>query len=335
MAHAYLFTGPAHIGKTRLAKTFAQALCCETSLERSGVPCGHCRACRLIDADHYQDVQIIQAGGDADDGEVGAGTAKAGKKNTMIKRSQIEALQHEVALSPYEGRYKVYIILEAESMNAEAANLLLKTLEEPPNKVIMLLTATDASMLLPTVVSRCQQLALHPLPVAAIKRALIEKHNVEASEANRIAHISRGRIGWAINAVSHPNMLAQRTTLLERLNSASNGSKVQRFKLVEKLVSEYSGNQAGLQGALGLWLEWWRDVLLMKIGCQEMVANLDQLELIKKTAERLSVASVYAFTRELQATLGYLEANVNARLALEALMLKLPTGEASFASRRW
>lgn len=330
-AHAYLFTGPPHVGKMTLAKAFAQALNCE----QFGEPCGQCRSCRLIARDRHLDVQVIQAAADADDAAGAQEDGRASRKPaTSIGIGQVLAMQHDAALAPYEARYKVYIIRDAEKLTVDASNCLLKTLEEPPSHVILIVTALDAKMLLPTVVSRCQQIVLAPLPTPVVKQALIDHWNVDGIEADRLARLSRGCLGWAANAVANPRMLAQRRGDLERLIVASRGSRVERFGLAEKVAAEFSGNLPGLQAALGLWLEWWRDVLLTKIGCQDLVVNVDLSDAARAAAQELSVQQIHSFAHEIETTMGNLEANANVRLALEALLLAVPTSDAIGASAR-
>lgn len=331
VAHAYLFTGPPHVGKSTLARAFAQALNCD----REGDPCGQCRACRLIARDRHHDVQIVQVGVEAEGGIEENDDSKPTKKpGASIGIERVRALQREAALAPYEARRKVYMILEAEQMTAEAANCLLKTLEEPPQRVVWILTTVDAGRLLPTVVSRCQQVALSPLPASLVRQTLVEKWSAGEEEAEHLARLSRGCLGWAVNALTNPKLLANRSAQLERMLAVLGGSRVQRFKLAERLAADFSGNQLGLLGALGLWLEWWRDLLLLKIGCHDMVTNVDYVDGLRVMAEQLTVDRIYTYAREIEATMRHLESNANVRLALEALMLAMPSVSAHSAGRR-
>jgi DNA polymerase III subunit delta' len=144
VSHAYLFVGPEQIGKATLAKAFAQALVCERASGPAGdgAPCGECRACRRVAEGRYPDVQIIAA-----------------EKN-FIQIDQIRTLQLDAAVAPLEGKRKVFIVQEIERATPAAANALLKTLEEPPPNVVLVLTSNRRDMVLPTVLSRCQILGL-------------------------------------------------------------------------------------------------------------------------------------------------------------------------------
>ena len=153
IAHAYLFVGPHHVGKRTLALNLAQALNCD-DLEQP--PCGQCRSCLRIAAGKHADV--IFSGLDS---------------KTEIGIDDMRELQRAANLPPYEGKSKVLIIDDAEYMSSEAANSLLKTLEEPPPSITWLLLASEERRLLPTIISRCQRLELKPVPVEQTRQILL------------------------------------------------------------------------------------------------------------------------------------------------------------------
>ncbi|HEY1407660.1 MAG TPA: hypothetical protein VF434_01895, partial [Promineifilum sp.] len=154
VGHAYLFTGLEHIGKSTLARTFAQALNCEAGVEQR--PCGECRACRLTGSDRHPDVKIIEP--DVNDRGV-----------KSIKIDAVRQLQAELSLSSYEGRHKVAILRRFDTATLSAANAFLKTLEEPPGHVVLILTALDGDTLLPTIISRCRRVDLRQIPAELIE----------------------------------------------------------------------------------------------------------------------------------------------------------------------
>src|SRR3990172_564534 len=165
LAHAYLFVGPAHVGKMTLALNLAQALNCEAAQppfgEAQGRPCGECLSCQRIALGKHADVQVMSLNGETSE-----------ENRAKISVEQIERLQHSVSLPPFEGRYKVFIIDGAEFLSIGAANRLLKTLEEPVGKVIFILLTADEKLLLPTVVSRCHPLQLFLMSPVQIEDAL-------------------------------------------------------------------------------------------------------------------------------------------------------------------
>ena len=181
--HAVLFAGPAQIGKRTLALALAAAINCTSKGAR---PCGQCRSCRLIEHNSHPDVRVVQA------------EAGESSREGVLKIDQIRELQHAAALGPLESSYKVFVLREIERANLPAANALLKTLEEPPSQVVLLLTSARPHALLPTIISRCQVLALRPLPLGQIASALVERWGASQEEADLLSRLSEGRIGWAV-----------------------------------------------------------------------------------------------------------------------------------------
>ena len=155
LAHAYLFVGPPQVGKITLAIDLARALNCPSAES----PCGTCRTCQRIGEGKHPDVVIINKNTGRD--------AKDRKKSTEISIDTIrDFLQKSSNLPPYEGKFKIYIIDDADLMSVEAANCLLKTLEEPPPHVVIILLTSEEKLLLPTVVSRCQRFELKPVAIS-------------------------------------------------------------------------------------------------------------------------------------------------------------------------
>jgi len=298
VAHAYLLSGPPQIGKRTLALALAQALNCA----EPDAPCGRCSSCQKIARGIHPDVRLIAAEG-------------AGGN---IKIEQVRALQHEAVLAPYEGRYRVFIVRQMEQATLEAANSLLKTLEEPSAQVILILTAVHSESLPRTIVSRCQHLGLRPVAAAVIEEMLRDK-GIAPAQAQLLARLSGGRLGWALQAAEDEQLLRRRQQDLDRL------SRLLRAGRVERLASahEVSGDPAGARQLVELWTCWWRDVVLFGQGAEGLV-NSDQNEQHSAVSRQIAPAQALAIVRALQATAAQLEANVNTRLALEGLFLQLP-----------
>lgn len=300
VAHAYLLTGPPQIGKRSLALNFAQALNC---LDQEK-PCGQCLACSKIAHGSHPDVQVIQGEG------------------RTIKIDQMRTLRHEAALFPLEGRWKVYIIRQMEQATAEAANCLLKTLEEPPSHVILMLTASEAEALLPTIVSRCQVLNLRPLATETVQRSLQERWGVDAKRAQLLARLSGGRLGWAVAAGQDDAILDRREKHLDEMMELMGQGRVERMGYARQL----SHNPEAVRELLHLWLSWWRDLLLTASGSSAAIVNIDRGGTLRVQAQRYSLAQVRDFVKALRAAAWRLEHNANTRLTLEVLMLGLPLG---------
>lgn len=304
VSHAYLFSGPRQVGKLTLARELAKALNC---LERER-PCGQCRSCRKIERGVHPDVQAIEL--------------EEGSKSISI--DAVRGIQDGVALRPAEGRAKVYIIEEAERLSEPAANSLLKTLEEPPPSVVMVLTTQDATMLLPTLVSRCQQVDLLPVPAKAIEAALGQRPGLDPEQARLVASLAKGRVGWALQAAASPAMLHRRMELMERLMSLPRANRVDRFAYAAELASLCSRDPEAARGVLESWQFWWRDLLLFRLDMEDLVVNVDLRDRLKAQARLYSVETLGRMVKTIQETLSLLVQNVNARLALEVLMLRVP-----------
>lgn len=318
IAHAYLFTGPHAIGKTTLARVFAQALqCTETN-----PPCGECIACQKIARDRHPDVQIIEGVpvGFKFDEKSPVPPRANDREPRVLKIDQIRALQHDLSLSPFEGRYKIAILRRFEEANEEAANAFLKTLEEPPAHVRLLLTARDASLLLPTIASRCQVLALRPLAIERVESALIERWQVERKSARLLARLSAGRLGWAVRASADRSLLKVRSAHLDALIDLLQEGRAERLMRAGDLAKD----SEELPGLLELWLSWWRDVLLIQNGDGARITNVDREDALRKHASRFALKEVQGALKSVRATARYLSQNVNARLAMENLLLNLP-----------
>ncbi|MFQ5434945.1 MAG: ATP-binding protein, partial [Anaerolineae bacterium] len=218
VGHAYLITGPEQIGKTTLARTFAQALNCERGAGSGQRPCGECRPCQLIAVNRHPDVRVLAP-------EV------SGRGKLTLKIEYVRELLHDLNLKAYEARYKIAIFPRFDAATIGAANAFLKTLEEPPANVILLLTALDADALLPTISSRCRTVALRPLPSDLIEQSLTTRWQVPEDEAHLLAHLADGRLGWAVKAAGDTAVLEMRETHLDWLREAVDGSRVARFAL--------------------------------------------------------------------------------------------------------
>ena len=305
--HAYLFTGPEHIGKALLAQRFAQTLLCTGGGDANNAPqnpCNACLSCRKVMHGNHPDVHYISRP----------------PEKQFILIEQVRALQADAARKTLEGRRNIFIIQGMHEMNVQAANCLLKTLEEPEPDVVLLLTTPDPGLLLPTILSRVQQVPMQLLTMKQIKSALEDRWHVEPDEANLIAALAAGRMGWAVQAVEDEDMLAERQTQLETLAKLSTAGKVQRFDVAQRL----SADSDKLHGILELWLLWWRDMVLAANNCLDLIVNVDMQSIIQNQAAKVGAAESQRMVRAILGTMEALDQNVNARVALEVLMLDLP-----------
>ena len=310
-SHAYLLVGPAQVGKRTLAINIAQAVNC---LSTEDAPCGECVQCRHIASGQHADVRVIGVQREPEDGP----------PRREIGISAMRELQHQAYLKPYEGSHRVFIVDGAESMSEEAANSLLKTLEEPPPQVMIILLTAQEEALLPTVRSRCRRLELRPLPIMEVANELINAHSIGVEEAEKLARLSMGSLGWALSTLNDPSVMEKRREELERISQLPTSSLEERFKYASELASLASRNRESAKGVLNLWLRWWRDLLLVKEVGEESVHNVDWTSTLCLMSSAFTTAEVVGFIKATLKTLDAMEHNANARLALEVLMLSLP-----------
>lgn len=303
LRHAYLFTGPSGVGRRTLALRFAQVINCQQSPQPGGY-CGHCRACTLIARMQHPDLSVLQA-------EMVGG---------ILKVDAIRELQRSLALTPYEARYRLALLLRFEEANLNAANALLKTLEEPSPNVILLLTAEDQENLPETIVSRCEVLRLRPVPVDVLERGLIDDWGVSEDQAWLLARISAGRPGYAYRLAMEPGLMVSRKEWLQNIQEMLVSDRLGRFSFAEKIARDKDGLRDGLQ----VWLAFWRDILLELTGCQRTFSNPDWHEEITTIASHVNLDQTRQFITVLQRTQELLNYNINRQLAMEVLMLALP-----------
>ena len=314
LPHAHLFVGPSHVGKGTLAVDLAQALNCLGD----NPPCGECQSCRRIIAGKHADVRIIGLNAD--------GSSKGTKTRSEIGIDDIRDLQQSASLPPYEGRCKVFIIDGAERLSAEAANCLLKVLEEPPPSVAMVLLTCEERNLFPTVISRCRRVELKPVPVAEVERVLAESRGVDGDKARLLARLSEGCIGWALAALTDDNLLAQRTQRLSKLLSLFTAGLGERFDYAAELATQFEKDRRSGGEVIRLWVGWWRDLMLAKCGCAYAITNLDYALSIERWAQTFDLFQIKNFINALHESLEQIYRNANSHLVLETLMLSMPRG---------
>lgn len=361
-AHAYLITGPVRVGKRTLAQAMAAALLClkapappanggqinstatsstttsasaneqthlglpgletqtsaiasfvpsgfpENAVTGSGgtVPCGVCRACLMVAREAHPDVRLVET--------------ESGRRAITIE--QIRQLEHAASLKPYDGRRKVFILHGVDAMQDAAANALLKTLEEPPGDTVLILTAGDASQVLPTIASRCREIALRPVPATEIIPALRARGAPE-EHASLVARLASGRPGWARLALEDERLLAARRDTIELLETLLAQPRVSRLASAGQVV-ERSPDAAQVKDTLDTWLGWWRDALLVHERCEDLVVNADRLEALRRLGAGHPPNAIWRTMARIQETRQQLDANANARLAVESLLLSLP-----------
>lgn len=303
LRQAYLLTGPQGVGRRTLALRLAQALNCLQPVA-PGEPCRVCHTCTRIERMQHPDLVVVQA-------EQVGGT---------LKVDQIRDLQRTLSLAPYEANYKIALLLRFEEAHISAQNAFLKTLEEPPERVALLVTAESAESLLPTVVSRCEAVRLRPVPLEVVFTGLQERWGLATEEARLLAHLSGGRPGYALKLHETPGLMDQRRAWLDDHSQLLRSNRLQRFDYAEKLAKD----RVLLREALQTWLSLWRDAFLQTTGSSAPLVNLDYAKQVDELVSLFGLHTALSMVSGLQRTLDALERYVNPRLATEVFLLDLP-----------
>jgi DNA polymerase-3 subunit delta' len=300
--HAYLLAGPPGLGRRMLALRFAQALNCQTPIE-PGVPCGECRDCKQTAAMQHADLMIV----------------RSESEGAVLKVDQIREARRTLVLKPYQAMYRVALFLRFQEANDNAANALLKTLEEAPSYAVLILTADNPEQLLPTIVSRCEVIRLRPLRVEEVQKEL-EARGLGTDKARLLAHISGGRFGYALRLLEDESLLERREERLNDLQSLISASRVEKFAYADKL----SRDKESMRQAISIWLSYWRDVMLRTAHAETPLANVDRNVEIEDLAQRLDLSMARRVVVSFEDVLEKMERNVNSRLLAEVLLLDLP-----------
>ncbi len=298
LAHAYLFEGAKGIGKKTIALELAAAILCNSNNSR---PCGRCNSCIKVNSGNHPEVKII-------------------KEESVIKVDEIRELIKDIQLKPYEGTKKVYIICDADKMNSQGQNALLKTLEEPPNYATLILLTSKGNSLLPTIVSRCQAIKLNPTSLTNIKEYLMNNKSIDNDRAQVLAAFSGGIIGRALELLDSPDFYERREGVI---NLCSDLMSLNLIKVLDK-ITFFEEQKSNIEEVLDLMISWYRDIFVYKETKNiELVINVDKIEQMNLNVRGINLGKLREVIFIIENAKNNLKSNVQFHLNIEVMLLNI------------
>jgi DNA polymerase-3 subunit delta' len=332
LAHAYLITGPDKVGKRTLAIDIACMVNSEPVVDMFGeapsVDLSTSQQADRIRRGIHSDVRVIDTNTELDKdsrkSNASADDDAPARGRQTVSIEHIRDLIVESATTPFEGTKKVFIIDGAHRMVEAAFNAMLKTLEEPSDDVMIILTAPTAEALPETVVSRCQRIDLRPVDSNVIEAELIERFEAEESQAHSLSRLARGCPGWAIDALKDPTIIDAHNQAILRFAEIITGNVEERFRYARQTGGQFWRDRDAVLAEMQRWLEWWRDVAMLRHKLDDQVTNTEWLGLLSDIARELKEAQISLAVTSIQSAQSALEANAVPQLTLEVMMLDLP-----------
>ncbi len=301
VSHAYIFDGEKGMGKNFLADIFATTLQCE---KQGTNPCGECKSCKQAAGANHPDIIRV----------------KHEKPNTISVDDVREQVCSDIQIKPYQGPYKIYIIDEAEKLNVQAQNALLKTIEEPPAYAVILLLTTNAEKFLPTILSRCVTLHLKPTKDNLVRKFLMEQVRIPDYEADLCVAFAQGNIGKAKRLAVSEEFGQMKGHMLNLVKYIHEMSVSEMIECMRK-IAEF---KADIPDYLDLITVWYRDVLLYKATMNpSSLVFSDEILTIEKQAVQSSYEGIEIILHALDKAKIRLAANVNFDLTMELLLLTM------------
>lgn len=271
VSHSYLIEGAEGAGKKTLARDFAMALVCKEPQE--GKACGRCSSCRVFLSGNHPDVHVI----------------RPDEKGAIPVQTVREELVQDIEILPYYNGRKIYIVEDAQNLSQQAQNILLKTIEEPPEYAVILLLSTSVQSFLPTVISRCVQIRLVPLPESLVASILREQYGIDRQTAVECAAFSGGSVGKALQAASSEEFAALREKWLTKLQHLSELGPADVMAWSKDLE-----DQAHIEDVLRILEVWFRDLILVsETGDTSLCMCRGQAETLRKSAARYDKKELY------------------------------------------
>lgn len=298
VSHSYLFQGEEGLGKKMVAYVFAKTLLCKEGRDQ---PCNTCVSCMKFDSENHPDFFLIEP----DKG--------------LIKKAQIEDLVRNVGILPFESNRKIFIIDDSHKMNLEGKNTLLKTLEEPPSYVTIILITSSPNNLLPTILSRCQSVKFYPVQSSKIEHYLVNLYSKSIEEATFVSNFTKGSVGKSISLSTSDKFFQMRDELVKILDGLIKGDKTRAFSS----MYFFNENRDNIEEIIDIILYWFRDLLIYKeIGDSHLIINKDKLEYLSSQTF-MDYNSINGIIVKVEETKDNIRKNVNYQLSIETMLLSI------------
>lgn len=296
-----VFDGPARIGKRLAAVWYGAFLNCHAV--DADAPCGICTSCKKVQKGTHPDLHFT----------------RVPEKKTVVGVSEVREAIHEIHHAPFEGNFRVWVIEEGERLTDEAQNALLKTLEEPPSRAVILLVTSLAGALIPTVSSRCRLVRFHSLTGKLVHEAL-QRRQVPGELSDQLTRLCEGSLGAALNLARDPNSLKERDQVVELFSRLPGSGLWQAVETAQKLEASKFG---GVDATLDLGVSFYRDLLVLSAGSPDLVTHKDRQDRLEELAGEMSSGAIRQTIMEFQEADLYLRRNVSPRLLLQRLCINI------------
>ncbi|NMB07263.1 MAG: DNA polymerase III subunit delta' [Tissierellia bacterium] len=298
VSHSYLFEGEESMGKKMVALSFAKTLLCkEEKLE----PCNNCNSCLKFDNFNHPDLKLIEP------------------EKDLIKKEEIDKVIKNINIAPLESNRRIIIINDSDKIGMEGQNTLLKTLEEPPSYINIILITSNSNKIIPTILSRCERIKFYPVESEKIENLLISRYNKTRDEAKFIVHFTKGSVGQAIELSQSQDFFNKRDETLEIIHNIVKGDKYKAFDSYDFFLN----NKENYEEILDIMIYWFRDLIIYKeLGNTELLLNRDKISLLSSQVF-LKENQINDIIKKIINVKQDIQRNVNYQLAIETMLLSM------------
>ncbi|NLV88426.1 MAG: DNA polymerase III subunit delta' [Tissierellia bacterium] len=298
ISHSYIFEGEEGLGKRTVAYVFSKTLLCEKGQDE---PCNTCSSCIKFDTFNHPDFNIISP------------------TNNTIKREEIDRLIKDISTMPFESNRKIYIIDDCHTLRLDSQNILLKTLEEPPEYVTIILITSEKEKIISTILSRCQSIKFYSLENSKIVDLLVEEHNVEINRAKFIASFSKGSLKKSLELANSSDFFNMRGEIIEIIDSLLRGDRIKALTSLDF----FNENKENTEEILDIMVYWFRDLLILKeTGNTDLLINKDMVERLSNQTF-VDLNRINDIIYRIDETKINIKRNVNFNLLIETMLLSI------------